>query len=189
MRPVFCILGKSASGKTTICQELEKRYGYRLLRSYITRPRRGDDDNDHTFITPEEAAAVPAEDMIAFTDQIDEYVRFATVGQLAESDLYIIDPAGLDYLYDCQHPTLKNIRIVTIYIGSVFCQSYDKALKRGDDMTAWMDRYERECKMFSEYDKEFDYIVDNSFDLGDAIKEMRDIIEYEKKEHINKERV
>ena len=37
---LFLIVGASGSGKTTIANTLEERYGYKQIQSYTTRPKR-----------------------------------------------------------------------------------------------------------------------------------------------------
>ena len=55
---VFLIIGRTASGKTSMCKEMEARLGLHTLMSYTDRPMRETEKNgnrDHTFITKEEA--------------------------------------------------------------------------------------------------------------------------------------
>ena len=45
---IILIVGKSGSGKSTICDRLEQEYGLNQVKSYTTRPRRG--ANEWTYI-------------------------------------------------------------------------------------------------------------------------------------------
>ena len=38
--PLFLFVGRSASGKTTIANILEEKYGHKQVQSYCTRPPR-----------------------------------------------------------------------------------------------------------------------------------------------------
>ena len=51
MKPLFLFVGKSASGKTTIVNLLEKTYGYKAVESYTTRKPRYDGERGHIFIS------------------------------------------------------------------------------------------------------------------------------------------
>ena len=46
------ILGKEGSGKTTLSNELERRYGYKRIITYTTRPKKNDEmqEVDYRFI-------------------------------------------------------------------------------------------------------------------------------------------
>lgn len=57
-KKMFLVVGRTASGKTTLVKEACKRLGIKMVTFYTTRPMRGDDDKefpDHIFITNEEA--------------------------------------------------------------------------------------------------------------------------------------
>ena len=47
---IFLIIGRSGSGKSTIVDELCKRYGYTSVESYTTRPPRGPSEGGHIFV-------------------------------------------------------------------------------------------------------------------------------------------
>ena len=85
------VLGRTASGKDTIVRTLCEDFGMTQVLSYTTRPRREGEGDTHTFITPEEAPSYT--DRIAET-KIGEIEYFATATQVAENDIYIIDPPG-----------------------------------------------------------------------------------------------
>lgn len=65
------------------------------LKSFTTRPKRFDAEDSHIFITKEEAAAHT--DRVAETT-INGYEYFSTKAQVAETDIYIIDPNGIEVL-------------------------------------------------------------------------------------------
>lgn len=92
----YLIIGRTASGKSTFGRILEK-IGKKGVVSYTTRPKRNEDDNDHIFITPEEAKTYT--DKVA-TTTINGYEYFATRKQVSDADYYIIDPNGFYELTD-----------------------------------------------------------------------------------------
>lgn len=91
---IVLIVGKSGTGKSTICRYLEVDYGVKELRSYTTRPRRGADDNSHIFVSDEEFDNLDG--IVAYTEY-NGYRYCATEKQIEEYDTYIIDPDGVDY--------------------------------------------------------------------------------------------
>ena len=91
---IVLIVGESGSGKSTICDELTKRYGLKQVESYTTRPRRSENEGGRTFISDEEFDKL--EDICAYT-YFDGYRYCATREQIDNSDLYIIDPRGIEY--------------------------------------------------------------------------------------------
>lgn len=87
---MLLIVGKSATGKDTIAEELERR-GYSSVISHTTRPSRGDGDR-HVFVSKEEADRL-WDDSVARTI-FDGHRYFATKDDIRQADLYIVDPAG-----------------------------------------------------------------------------------------------
>jgi guanylate kinase len=88
-KPIVLIVGESGSGKSTICQYLSDHYGLKELKSYTTRPQRGESDTSHTFITQEEFNYI-CMDAVAYT-KFDDFEYCATKGQVDSSDIYVID--------------------------------------------------------------------------------------------------
>ena len=51
---LIALVGESGSGKTAIANYLKDIYGLRILRSYTTRQKRADSNDDHCYISVEE---------------------------------------------------------------------------------------------------------------------------------------
>ncbi len=90
----YLIVGRTSSGKDYLAKKLVQQ-GLKQVISYTTREKRTPDEDTHIFITPQEASTYT--DKVAYT-VIDEAEYFATREQVHESDIYIIDPRGLDML-------------------------------------------------------------------------------------------
>ena len=51
---IFLIVGCSGSGKTTITERLEQKYGLKSIQAYTTRKPRYDGETGHTCVSDEE---------------------------------------------------------------------------------------------------------------------------------------
>ena len=91
-RKIIAILGKSGTGKTVLQDMLESRYGIPRIVSHTTRPRRGDNDNSHVFLTEKEMSKL--EGKIATT--VFGGYKYAGVYPSGESGVhsYVIDKDG-----------------------------------------------------------------------------------------------
>lgn len=103
------VVGRSGSGKDTLANVLKDTYGYSQLYSTTTRPRRTPDEATHVFVTEEEANQMT--ERVAET-VIDGYQYFATKGQFEESDIYLIDPRGLE----CVCKNAPEIPLYVVYV-------------------------------------------------------------------------
>ena len=95
MKYKYLIVGASGSGKSTIAELLDKKYGLKQLISYTTRQPRYDGENTHIFVDKIEFDKL--KDKIAYTE-FDGNEYCATKEQLDNSDIYIIDPKGVEFL-------------------------------------------------------------------------------------------
>ena len=90
---MILILGRSGRGKDTCAKYLTDKYGLTQVKSYTTRPKRGENEDTHIFISKEDVSLYEHE-MAAYT-KIGEYEYFATKTQVQTNDIYVIDPRGL----------------------------------------------------------------------------------------------
>ena len=94
MNNIFLIVGCSGSGKTTITEQLEQKYGLKSIQSYTTRPKRSENETGHIFVTNKEFDKLT--DMVAYTEFAGN--RYcATAEQVENNDIYVIDPKGIDF--------------------------------------------------------------------------------------------
>lgn len=150
---IFCIIGKSGSGKTTIANKLLEKYGYTQIASYTTRPPRTENDTDHIFVSKEEYDALT--DKVAFTC-FDGNYYCVTKEQVDNADLYIIDPFGLQQLkqlYDGRK------HIVSIYIDTPMEICLDRMRKRGDNEDKIWERLRHDEAVFERISTKCDCVV------------------------------
>ena len=91
---MYLIVGRTASGKDYLAHLLEKQNLNGVL-SRTTRPKRGDDDNSHIFVTPEQAKK--DNNRVAFTSS-NGYEYYALDTDVLDKQWYIIDPNGIEPL-------------------------------------------------------------------------------------------
>lgn len=180
MHKVFCIVGESASGKDSLANRLCEELGLKQLISYATRPRRDGEGETHIFIT-EDDVKYYTDNMIAYT-KIGEYSYFATIKQLYESDIYVIDPNGVDYMrHIAAYKGVEDIDFVTIYINTPENLRTERALNsRKDNIETYYARVLSEHGQFTAFraDAKFDYALLNK-DFDKAYSVIKHIIELE----------
>ena len=158
---VLCVMGKTASGKDTLANKLCEKTGLRPVISYTTRERRVNEGNTHIFISDKEYQMLENSGRIATFTQIGQYRYCCTIDQLYESDVYVIDPVGVQNL---RKLNLPNLRLVTVYINTPDDVRKERALnKRGDDKVTFMKRDLAERDQFRTMlrNADFDYSISN----------------------------
>ena len=123
---IFLIVGCSGSGKTTITEQLEQKYGLKSIQSYTTRKPRYDGETGHIFISDEEFDKLT--DMVAYTEFAGN--RYcATAEQVENNDLYIIDPKGIDFFMK-SYKGSKTPKV--IFISSNLTTRYERMVGRAE---------------------------------------------------------
>lgn len=121
---LYLLVGKSASGKTTIATLLEKIYGHKQVNSYTTRRPRRPDEQGHIFIKESEFDQLG--ELAAYT-VYNNHRYGVTYEQLKECSVYVIDIPGCESL-------LKNINgtrpIRVIYFDAAVSTRIDRFIDR-----------------------------------------------------------
>lgn len=161
MKTVFLIVGETASGKDSLTNKICLELNLKQLLSYATRPKRYKTEDTHVFIDTGDVDKY--DNIIAYT-KIGEYEYFATLSQLEECDIYIIDPNGVGYLKQMITEQEINIRLVTIYIYVREFDRIERALKRSNNNEILQQRIHAERKQFDAFKTEhnYDYSLTNS---------------------------
>lgn len=124
VKPLYCFIGPSASGKTTIANMLEEQYSYKQVQSYTTRPPRYDGEVGHIFIDDE--AFRNLGELAAYTFY-NGYQYGTTFSQLNECDIYVIDTSGLKCLLE----KYSNRPIYVIYFDASVKIRIERMIDRG----------------------------------------------------------
>lgn len=127
MKNIYLLAGPSGSGKSSVAHELTKRFGLKEVWSYTERPQRHDGEPGHVFVTPEEFDA--AGPMCAFT-LYNGYRYGVPQASVDNSDIYVIDPAGIAYM---QHHYKGNKGVVVIGIWAPDEVRAERMIARGDN--------------------------------------------------------
>ena len=170
-KPIVLIVGESGSGKSTICNYLSETYGLKELKSYTTRPKRNENDTSHTFVSQTEFNTV-AKDAVAYT-RFDGYEYCASVQQVDESDLYVIDMDGVRTLLECY----KGKRVpYVVYIKTDGLDRVENMIRRGDNWSDAMRRVEHDKAAFKDVNDYAMYAYENRIDDYKSVKKIGDSI-------------
>lgn len=171
MKKIFLIIGRTASGKSSIAREVCNRMGLTQVISYTTRPmRKGERQNsDHIFISPEDVNFF-RDDIAAYTE-INGYEYFTTMDILDKSDVYVIDPNGVK---DLRERVGNLYEFVEIYIRIPKTVAEDRARARGDKLKDFRTRWDSESDQFFEYEKSytFDYNLINNRPFEESVEKV-----------------
>ena len=160
---IIVLVGKTASGKTTVANELCKHHGYKRIITYTTRPMRENEvqDVDYHFISDEQF------NKMVENNEFTEYKRYntahgvwsygsiITLEQEYSDDCYVIilTPQGLKDL------SKKISRYIAFYLNVDFKTQLERLKKRGDEEQQIIKRLKNDAKDF----KNVVDIVDYSF--------------------------
>lgn len=166
---IVVLVGKTASGKTTVANELCKHHGYKRIITYTTRPMRENEvqDVDYHFISDEQF------NKMVENNEFTEYKRYNTAhgvwsyGSVVTSeqelsdDCYVIilTPQGLRDL------SKKISRYVAFYLDVSLESQLERLKKRGDEEQQIIKRLINDAK---DFENVLD-IVDYSFYTDDAL--------------------
>ena len=164
---IILLVGRSGSGKSAICKELYERYGLSSVESYTTRPPRYHNEKGHVFISDEEFDEL--EDIIAYTE-FNGYRYCATEEQIMENDIYIIDPAGIDFFDENYHGDKKPI-VVYLDVDEDTC--FDRMAKSRGIKEA-TERIINDAEAFKNADKMADVCIEN-YDIDTTVEQIRKI--------------
>lgn len=189
-KPLFCILGASASGKSTLVQKLEIELNMKQIASYTTRPPRYEGEAVHTFVTEEEFQSLS--DIVAYNYYLDNHYG-VTSQQIDDEahDLYVVDQTGLNELKEKYKGDRK---IYSVYIDCLPLNRYDRLFDRYFKMyqnslvatNRAMKRIKQDEIEFENCNLVVDYVIANNDNIETAYEELKNYIQAINKRQDNK---
>ena len=180
-KPLFCILGASANGKSTLVQKLEIELNMKQIASYTTRPPRYDGEAGHTFVTDEEFQNL--NDIVAYNYYLNNHYG-VTSQQIDDEahDLYVVDQTGLNELKEKYKGDRK---IYSVYIDCLPINRYDRLFDRYFKMyqnslvatNRAMERIKQDEIEFENCNLVVDYVITNNDNIETAYDELKNYIQ------------
>ena len=146
---MICLIGESGSGKSSIEKYLCDKHGLKKVVSYTTRPpRQGEVDGvDYHFITEEEFFAMKDNNEFAETTKFRDWYYGATIKELQNKDVFVIEPIGLKTLLDRKEELNLNLTPIYIYVAERVRMI--RMLERGDDVDEVIRRVHNDRETFA----------------------------------------
>lgn len=176
MKKLFCIVGTTGAGKDSLIKSLCQRLNLYSVVSYTTRPMRSNETNgvEHYFVSEDEMARIINEEKVVAYTKIEDsssgmkgFEYCTTQQELDNSDVYCIDPNGIQYL----KTKVPSVEVVSIYIATKYETRKNRVLSasRGSQeevLKAFEARVANEKVQFDDFlmKEQYDYIVDNNSD-------------------------
>lgn len=176
MKNIYCIVGPSGCGKTTIVEALKEKYGYQVIESYTTRAPRYPGETGHIFVSPEEFKALGK--MCAYT-KFDGYEYGVTADLIEQNDLYVIDPAGVDFLRE-KYRGSKEIQVVGLTASEVVLRQRMK--QRGDSEDGIIRRLANDSVAFQKLSCLADILIDAEGPVGPICECVHEFIEVKERQ-------
>ncbi len=180
MKNIYCIVGPSGAGKTTLVERLEELYGFKAVQSYTTRPPRYEGETGHIFVSTEEFKSLG--DMCAYT-VFDGYEYGVTSDLIDKNDLYIIDPDGVEFLRE-KYSGEKGIVVIGLCVDRTMAAN--RMRLRGDSEEKIQRRLANDEKAFESLCLIADKLVTaevSACEIAEYVHEWIDCVENGAKKH------
>lgn len=193
MKKLFCIMGRTCAGKTSLAKAVAESFNMKVVKSYTTRPmREGENEHtsDHIFVSDDEMKLFQGK--IAAYTEINGYKYFVTKDMIMNSDIYVIDPDGYKMLTEYVKRKELKIELIPIYIDVDVADQESRYRARGNTREQFWERYKSEAEQFSKFEEEMNdwwegeyvYVIKN-IDFQYSVKKMKEYI-YERLNLIEK---
>lgn len=178
---IYCVLGVSGTGKSTIAREVSKILNIPIVISYTSRPIRPNEqkDVDYHFVDNKHFDEnfddfIEMREYTVYDGSVWKYGYKKSDLDIEKSDyLVVIDPGG----YYSFKRFFGNSAIKPILIDSHMHDIMARINKRGDNPKEIERRLADDCTRFAEFmEKENCEIINNTQNLNYAIKQFINII-------------
>lgn len=177
MSTLYCIIGPSGTGKTTLENNLKKEFNWlKSVESYTTRPKRFEQETGHIFISQEEFNNL--KNLVAYTN-FNGFNYGVTGSYLDQCDLYVIDLDGIITLKEKYQ--YRDIIVIGLYANEHVCKY--RMLNRGDSRHKVLERLEHDKEKFKGYFNYCDIILDANQSKEKVLADFIDkVTKFEEKE-------
>ncbi|MCR8994571.1 guanylate kinase [Brevibacillus laterosporus] len=172
---IYCLIGQSASGKSTIERNLEEM-GFPRIISYTTRPPRKGETNgvDYHFIDYQTFHNLKGEGFFAETAQYrDWWYGLSLDGLDYKDNIYIVVVTVHGYKELLRIIGKENVKGIHIKVDAR--ERMKRQLKRGDEVDEIVRRFYTDRSDFADVEEISDYIVVNE-EIDSTIKDVVRII-------------
>ena len=163
---VFLFAGRTASGKSSLARHICEVMGLKQVRSLATRP-------------PRDGEITGYEDhiLVAYAE-VNGYRFGTTIEELRSSDIYVIDPNGIEYLK--QHCG-DGFKFIEILFSAPFDLCKSRYIERGGSEEEFYSRYNSEDEQFTKYEEaeEYDHLFVNDMSFSKASEALCDLLKNE----------
>lgn len=126
---LYLIVGESGTGKDTVVNLIRKYGGLTRVKSYTTRPSRNTKEDKLSHIFVDVMTKDDFSNAVAHT-YYNGHDYWVTQSQLDKSDLYIIDPSGVDYFKE-HYKGERPFKIINLYVDEQ--ERINRMKSRGDN--------------------------------------------------------
>ena len=199
IEPIFCIMGRTCSGKDSLvkalCEEVGKKYNISPVVSYTDRPKRDNETEgvEHYFCTTERfneikkirKPAIMAYTQIKKDENSEGYQYMALIDDLEAHNIYIIDPNGYEDLQRRKKIVEHRLNQLNFYMFIpilITCPEEERECRAKESRSDY-DKYEERCinedAQFTKAEENATYhkISNGKGEFQSALEELKRIVE------------
>lgn len=178
---VFLFIGRTASGKSSLARHICEVMGLKQVRSLATRPPRDGEITgyeDHIFVSEEEFDEITKDEGLVAYAEVNGCRFGTTIEELRSSDIYVIDPNGIEYLK--QHCG-DGFKFIEILFSTPFDLCKSRYIKRGGSEEEFYARYNSDDEQYTKYEEaeEYDHLFVNDMSFSKASEALCDLLKSE----------
>jgi len=168
---MICIIGGSASGKSTVEKELVK-LGYKNIVSYTTRPIRECENNhiDYHFISDKEFNKLKSDGFFAENTKYNSWQYGIAKKDLENKSIVVVEPYGFRKLLKLSVD--ENFKIISFFIDVPERIRLKRMVDRGDNLMEVFRRIFSDQGVFQGVEEETTYVINNDRSLQETVQEI-----------------